>query len=236
MSKISYFIFTLCVIFGVHSDGWSQRETNTNDCKSLFALASANYESGKFGEALEGLEILGRTSCPYADAGKAIRLEALCHIASRDIDLAEEAIRSLLRHEPDYARSDDSMYFKKLIGKVQDELYRESTSSISKISEDIASAPATILVIDEQQIKDRGYTDLELLFHDLPGFSISRSMGLAYSNLFQRGHRSASNTDRTLILVDGVEDNDLWTNRVSHVLIPARRRSDFSASCTVTHN
>ena len=68
-------------------------------------------------------------------------------------------------------------------------------------------------MITEEEIENRGYHDLEALLHDLPGFDISQSNGILYSNIYQRGYRSV-NTDRTLILVDGVEENDIWGNFV----------------------
>ena len=67
------------------------------------------------------------------------------------------------------------------------------------------------MVITEEDIKARGYIDIEAMFSDLPGFDISRTFGNTYSNIYQRGYRS-NNTDRTLFLVDGVEENDLWSN------------------------
>ena len=72
-------------------------------------------------------------------------------------------------------------------------------------------APATVIVVTAEQIRRRGYLDLEAVIHDLPGFDISRSNGYSYSNLYQRGFRSDT-TNRTLFLVDGVEQNDLHSN------------------------
>ncbi|MGH7340611.1 MAG: TonB-dependent receptor, partial [Candidatus Rokuibacteriota bacterium] len=56
-----------------------------------------------------------------------------------------------------------------------------------------------------------GYRDVEQVLHDLPGFDISRGNGDLYSTLYQRGYRSNA-TDRTLVLVDGIEQNDLHSN------------------------
>ncbi|NOY69932.1 MAG: TonB-dependent receptor [Deltaproteobacteria bacterium] len=81
--------------------------------------------------------------------------------------------------------------------------------SASKKSEKIKEAPATVIVLSEEVIRRRGYTDLEQMLHDLPGFDISRGNGTVYSQIYQRGYRS-NNTDRTLLLIDGVEENDLW--------------------------
>jgi outer membrane receptor protein involved in Fe transport len=65
-----------------------------------------------------------------------------------------------------------------------------------------------VAVVTAAQIERRGYLDLEEIFHDLPGFDVARSNGEVYSNLNPRGFR-ATNNDRMLLLVDGVEQNDL---------------------------
>jgi outer membrane receptor protein involved in Fe transport len=79
------------------------------------------------------------------------------------------------------------------------------------MNESLLEAPATVIVVTAEQIRRRGYLDLEAVIHDLPGFDTSRSNGYSYSNLYQRGYRSDS-TNRTLFLVDGVEQNDLHSN------------------------
>ncbi|MGV8090862.1 MAG: TonB-dependent receptor [Mangrovibacterium sp.] len=35
--------------------------------------------------------------------------------------------------------------------------------------------------------------------------------GSEYANIYQRGFRQ-NNTEKTLLLIDGIEENDLWTN------------------------
>lgn len=85
--------------------------------------------------------------------------------------------------------------------------------SVSKKAENVLKTPATVIIITDKQIRQRGYLDLEQLLHDLPGFDISRGNGTAYSQIYQRGYRS-NNTDRTLLLIDGVEENDLWKGNV----------------------
>jgi outer membrane receptor for ferrienterochelin and colicins len=92
-----------------------------------------------------------------------------------------------------------------------EELMEVEVTSVSKSSEKLFDAPQNILVIQSKTLIERGYTDLEQVFHDLPGFDISRGYGTEYSQIYQRGYRS-KNTDRTLVLVDGVEVNDLWSN------------------------
>ena len=90
-----------------------------------------------------------------------------------------------------------------------EELLKVKVTSVSKKAEPISKAPAKIVVITDEDIKRRGYIDLEQVLHDLSGFDISRGNGVSYANIYQRGYRS-NNTDRTLFLIDGVEENDLW--------------------------
>ena len=94
-----------------------------------------------------------------------------------------------------------------------EELSELKISSVSKNAENLFETPQTVIVITKEQIKRRGYTDLEQLFHDLPGFDISRGNGTQYSQIYQRGYRT-KNTEKTLLMIDGVEENDLWSNSV----------------------
>ncbi len=94
-----------------------------------------------------------------------------------------------------------------------EELMQINVESVSKKAENALEAPQTIIVITADEIRRRGYTDLEQLFHDLPGFDISRGNGTQYSQIYQRGYRS-KNTERTAFMIDGIEENDLWSNSV----------------------
>jgi len=94
-----------------------------------------------------------------------------------------------------------------------EELSKLKISSVSKKSENLLKTPQTVIVITKEQMKRRGYTDLEQLFHDLPGFDISRGNGTRYSQIYQRGYRT-KNTEKTVLMIDGVEENDLWSNSV----------------------
>jgi outer membrane receptor for ferrienterochelin and colicins len=66
-------------------------------------------------------------------------------------------------------------------------------------------------VITRKEIFQRGYADLVELLKDVPGFDITLFYGSEYANIYQRGFRQ-NNTEKTLLLIDGVEENDLWTN------------------------
>ncbi|NOZ48341.1 MAG: TonB-dependent receptor [Chlorobi bacterium] len=94
-----------------------------------------------------------------------------------------------------------------------EELLNLKISSVSKNEEKLTKAPQFVTVITGQEIIERGYIDLEQVLHDFAGFDISRGNGTQYSQIYQRGYRS-NNTDRTLLLIDGVEENDLWSGSV----------------------
>jgi iron complex outermembrane receptor protein len=81
----------------------------------------------------------------------------------------------------------------------------------SGVAESIVDAPASIVVITAEDIRDRGYDDLATLVRDLPGFDNMNVNGTIYQNSFQRGYRTPF-TQRTLFLVDGRVENHLWSH------------------------
>jgi outer membrane receptor for ferrienterochelin and colicins len=173
--------------------------------------ASTYYDVGQFDEVIKTL-----SACVnYENVNQqveSLRLLSNTYIALDSLDKAKEFVIELLILDPTFqARLEDPIMFQVLIRKVKIGGIDINVSSVSKISENIYEAPATVLLITKEEIDRRGYQDLEALLHDLPGFDISQSNGFTYSNIYQRGYRSA-NTDRTLLLVDGVEENNLRDN------------------------
>src|SRR5690606_1408891 len=134
---------------------------------------------------------------------QAYRLMSMSYLAIDSLEKADEHIEKLLLLKDNFeADTRDPDRFRLQVLFLRQQLRSKSTSSVSKKAESIELAPATIQIITYEQILQRGYTDLEQLFHDLPGFDISRNSGLSYSDMYQRGYRTAANTDRTLLLVD----------------------------------
>lgn len=113
----------------------------------------------------------------------------------------------------EYLHSQNDTIKDNIFGLSLEELLELKISSVSKKTEQLLKTPQTVIVITNEQMKLRGYTDLEQLFHDLPGFDISRGNGTQYSQIYQRGYRT-KNTEKTLLMIDGVEENDLWSNSV----------------------
>jgi outer membrane receptor protein involved in Fe transport len=174
--------------------------------------AARSYAAGALDQARQMITdcLAGRPT--EAQRIQAYALQAKLSLAVDDVDAAQKAVAALLGVMPDFAPAlDDPPRFVQLIAQFRRELSRTTTSSVSKMNESLREAPATVIVVTAEQIRRRGYLDLEQVLHDLPGFDISRSNGYSYSNIYQRGFRSDT-TSRTLFLVDGVEQNDLHSN------------------------
>ncbi|MES2004849.1 MAG: TonB-dependent receptor plug domain-containing protein [Bacteroidota bacterium] len=175
-------------------------------------LADKFYQAGNF-------ELVDSTLSPclangFSDQEKvqAYRLLALSYIANDFPEKAQLAVENLLKVNAGFEASFfDPEQFANLVRMLKLGSSVQLVTSVSKKAEDIRKAPATISVITQEEIIQRGYTDLVEFLSDLPGFQISRYYGPQLANLYQRGLRT-NNTEKTLLLIDGVEENDLWTN------------------------
>jgi len=85
-----------------------------------------------------------------------------------------------------------------------------TVESASGLEETMRDAPAALVVISAEQIQERGYTSLDEIFDDLPGFDVIRSHGTQQMIAYQRGYRTPF-MQRTLFMVDGLVENHLWT-------------------------
>lgn len=188
-----------------------------DDCEYMIEEATQHFELGQFDKLLTLID-----QCYDGLSGKnatqkrveAHKLKAAACIALDRQIQAKQEVYKLLTLKPTYRPSSisNSSLFLALVNEVRLEMIAGTVSSVSKKAESAELTPADLVIITAEQIKQRGYKDLEELFHDLAGFDISRSWGFSYSNIYQRGYRSAANTDRTLILINGIEDNSLFSN------------------------
>ena len=187
-------------------------------CEVSLQQASAAFESGKFPEAQAAVEQCLKGRPGRAEKNRALALVAKIHLALDDVAGAEATVGRLLENDPDFQPDVfDPPRFVRLVATVRGRQSAPTVTSVSKSKERLAEAPATVVVISGEEIARRGYTDLEAVLRDLPGFDFSRRAGASYSNIYQRGYRSIETT-RTMLLVDGVEDNDLasstaWISR-----------------------
>ncbi len=89
------------------------------------------------------------------------------------------------------------------------DLLKLKVSSASGVEESLRDAPAAMVIITSTDIKQRGYTSIDEIILDLPGFDSTITNGNGGVITYQRGYRTPL-TQRTLILVNGIVDNHLW--------------------------
>ncbi|MCW3122011.1 MAG: hypothetical protein JWQ38_1503 [Flavipsychrobacter sp.] len=183
---------------------------------TTFTANEAKYSIGKFYECLSGLRpCIAQNAFNYEDKVQVYQLMGMCYMAVDSIGEADKYIEKLLTMNDNYQPDGHTpQRYRSEVDEIRSRMRATLISSVSKKNESIDLAPATVQIINAEEILRRGYKDVEEIFSDLPGFDISRTRGVVYSVLYQRGYRTGASTDRTLILVDGVEDNDMWSNSV----------------------
>jgi outer membrane receptor for ferrienterochelin and colicins len=178
-------------------------------CDASLQSAIALYEQGQFDAARDAASSCLRTGARRAEKVQAYAVIARVELALDHVSAAQAALRKILDADPEFQPEIfDAPRFARLLAEVRRERQAPVVSSVSKSVESLREAPATVILITADEIRRRGYVDFEAVLRDLPGFDFSRRAGASYSNIYQRGYRSLE-TNRTLILVDGVEDNDL---------------------------
>ncbi len=93
------------------------------------------------------------------------------------------------------------------------ELMQVKVVSASKQLQDASQAPAKVIVITAEEIQQRGYLGLDEIFRDLAGMDITGGRSVEWSTIFMRGMRT-ENTDRFLLIWDGIVQNDPWKYNV----------------------
>jgi outer membrane receptor for ferrienterochelin and colicins len=186
---------------------WAHAASAQATCEDALRDAQKSYELGLFEDVPTKLEpCLGaRISRPVAI--EVHSLLARAYLQNEEPEKARREVSTLLRLDSTFEPG-PAPRFAALVTQVRAEELTTQVASVSKTSESLREAPATVLIITGEEIQRRGYLDLEQLLHDLPGFDISRLNGTFYSVIYQRGYNSARN-DRNLLLVDGIEQNDL---------------------------
>ncbi len=79
----------------------------------------------------------------------------------------------------------------------------------SGFSQDPLRAPAKVVIVTREDLRRRGYQDLEEVLHDYAGFDFEKGFGSHWSQIYMRGERS-TNSDRFIFLWDGLIQNDIW--------------------------
>ena len=206
-----YLLITIVFMLAITSTTKAQE----NNCGPAAVTEAENlYNIGRFRECIAQLSncLVQPKGLGYEEKVQAYRLLSMSYLAIDSVVAADENIQQLLILKDDFtADSRDPDRFRYELIKVRSLQRISIVSSVSKKAEDIRRAPATINVISKEEIVQRGYTDLIEMLADLPGFDISILYGVNYANAYQRGLRTTT-MEKTLLLIDGVEENDLWTN------------------------
>src|SRR5262245_16884281 len=95
---------------------------------------------------------------------------------------------------PDVKAQEKSLYELSL-----EELLSVDVTTASNKIEKLSKAPATIIVITEEEINERGYFELYDVLNDLPGFDLSRAFGDDNYYAYVRGYRKTT-SDQMLLM------------------------------------
>lgn len=188
-------------------------QSRSQECDdNVLNEAQKKYDIGLFSDVQKMLQPCIENGFSQKQLIQAYRLMSVSSLAIDSTHLAISFANKLIKLKPDFdAELFGPPRFEQIVNDIKQAGSSIQIISVSKRAENLYEAPATVLVISREDLMNRGYVDLEQVFSDLPGFDVSRTFGPTYSNIYQRGYRS-NNTDRTLFLVDGVEENDLWSN------------------------
>ncbi len=118
-----------------------------------------------------------------------------------------------LAQEQQNGASANSLPPEQLFGMQLEDLLNVKVYTPTKKSEKRHLAPATVVVITRQQIRERGYETLEDALRDLPGFDLVHVQGTWPTIWAQRGLYGDENK-RTLVLIDGIVENNLLEGSV----------------------
>jgi outer membrane receptor for ferrienterochelin and colicin len=176
-------------------------------------ISTDSYEIGDFASVKRNLELCVQNQSfgNSLELNKARELLALTAIVEDRLDDAKLYIEQIVSSNINFVSSYRNIVFDDIFDAVKRENVGVTVSSVSKKAEDLNTAPATVKLVTQDEIKDRGYKDLIDLLSDLPGFDISKTFSVTYANIYQMGFRQ-ENSERTLFMVDGIEENDLWLN------------------------
>lgn len=190
--------------------------SQNTQCSKNLGLAKDAYLIGDFKKVKEFLDPCIRQGIAFSninDKNRALEILALSAIALDSIEVAKEHILNIIKSDINFNQDPalENIVFAQLISKLRAEGLEVRVSSVSKKAEEISSAPASVELITREDLLNRGYIDLVDALSDIPGFHINKIYSVNYANIFQLGFRQ-ENSERTLLMVDGVEENDLWLN------------------------
>ncbi|OJV14540.1 MAG: hypothetical protein BGO21_17625 [Dyadobacter sp. 50-39] len=207
--KKSLLLFFMALFAGL---GHAQAQC---DASVVIPEADRKYRTGNFDEVFQLVKPCIKTRFSPDEQVQGYKLIALSYLALDSLPQAALAVRSLLTVNQNFMPEFSALpQFKELVAQQKDLMDRIiQITSVSKKAENLLQVPATVTVLTEADFIKRGYKDLTQMLNDIPGFDVIRGNGPSYVTFYQRGYRSTSN-DRTILLVDGVEENDLNSDNI----------------------
>lgn len=115
------------------------------------------------------------------------------------------------------AQADETSFHDTLFNMNLNELMNVEVVTASATAEQLADAPATMIVLSRNDIERRGYTRLYEVLDDLPGFDQIRLYGDTFVKPYARGFRNAIG-DAVLVMIDGQVFNHLFFNTADDIL------------------
>ncbi|MCX7737007.1 MAG: TonB-dependent receptor [Candidatus Kapabacteria bacterium] len=178
--------------------------------------ARRKYRSGNFDDVISIINRCLDGGFKQNERAEAYKILSLTYLALDSIQSSKDAAIELLYIDPTYEPNvfEDPQRFIKIIREIKEKEGSVLVTSVSKRAENVLESPATVIIVTNEEIKRRGYKDIVEVLTDLPGFDVIKSNGVSYSMVYQRGYRSIL-TDRTLLLIDGVEENDLVSDAIN---------------------
>lgn len=203
-------IIALIANFSMTLSAFAQRASSNTKCSLVEARDF--YKIGQFIDLKNTIKcFLDRTDTNRNTRNQAKELLALTAIAEDSIAVAKAQIKDIVLSDANYTPQSQNVVFQELYQITRNENIRVTITSVSKKPEDIRTAPASVVLVEGKDIIARGYQDIIDLLADVAGFEISKIHSVLYANIFQLGFRQ-ENTERTLLMIDGVEQNDMWLN------------------------
>ena len=89
-----------------------------------------------------------------------------------------------------------------------EEIINPPIFSASNTRENALTAPAWVIIITGEEMRERGYIELSQIFDDLPGIDVSRPFGATWFRPYWRGRRSGSWGDNFLFMIDNIPWHD----------------------------
>jgi|LauGreSBDMM110SN_4_FD.fasta_scaffold05253_1 outer membrane receptor for ferrienterochelin and colicin len=210
MNNWSSGFFLFLFLLG-NTSGFAQTPACTGN---IIEISRDSYEIGEFAIVKRNLQACVRAQGfgNLDELNQARELLALTAIVEDETEKAKSLISEIVSSNSNFPFNNENIVFKSILDEVKRENVSVSVSSVSKKAEDLNKAPATVKIVTHEEIMDRGYKDLIEVLSDLPGFDISKTYSLLYANTNQLGFRQ-EDPEETLFMIDGVEENDIWSNR-----------------------